>query len=318
MNTLSTLIGSNYETSFITYGRQYKVMVQALPQYRALPEDIMKLYVKNDHDEMVPFSAFMKMEKVYGLSEITRHNMYNAAEISGTSAPGFSSGAAIKAVQEVAQKTLPRGFGIDWAGISADEVARGNEAIFIFLICLGFVYLILAGQYESFILPLAVILSLPAGIFGTFVLLKVVGLENNIYAQVAMVMLIGLLGKNAVLIVEFAVQRHRAGETVLKAALQGAAIRFRPILMTSFAFIAGLIPLVFAHGPGALGNRTIGTAALGGMLFGTVFGVLIIPPLYYVFGKIAERVQLVKYEDENPLTEEIDHHIEKEEIDHYV
>jgi hydrophobic/amphiphilic exporter-1 (mainly G- bacteria), HAE1 family len=318
MNTLSTLIGSNYETSFIKYGRQYKVMVQALPQYRALPEDILKLYVKNDHDEMVPFSAFMKMEKVYGLSEITRHNMYNSSEISGASAPGYSSGSAIEAVTEVAKKTLPRGFGIDWAGISADEVARGNEAIYIFLICLVFVYLLLAAQYESFILPLAVILSLPAGVFGSFLLLKIMGLENNIYAQVALVMLVGLLGKNAVLIVEFAVQRHRSGETVLKAAMQGAALRFRPILMTSLAFIAGLVPLVFASGPGAIGNRTIGAASAGGMILGTVFGVLLIPGLYYVFGKISERRILVKDENENPLTEEIDHHTEREKIEHYV
>ncbi|MEO5995159.1 MAG: efflux RND transporter permease subunit [Chitinophagaceae bacterium] len=310
MNTLSTLIGSNYETSFIKYDRQYKVMVQALPQYRALPEDVLKLYVKNDRDEMVPFSAFMKMEKVYGLSEITRHNLYNSAEISGASGAGFSSGAAINAITEVAKKTLPRGFGIDWAGISADEVARGNEAIFIFLICLGFVYLLLAAQYESFLLPFPVILSLPAGIFGAFLLLKIMGLENNIYAQVAMVMLIGLLGKNAVLIVEFAVQRHRSGDTVLNAAIEGAAVRFRPILMTSFAFIAGLIPLVAASGPGALGNRTIGTAALGGMVFGTVFGVIIIPGLYCIFGNMSEKNILVTNENENPLTEEIDHHTE--------
>lgn len=309
MNTLSTLVGSNYEISFIKFGRPYKVMVQAAPQYRALPDDILKLYVKNNKEEMVPFSAFMKMEKVYGLSEITRHNMYNASEISGAAAPGYSSGDAIKAINEVAAKTLPRGFGIDWAGISKDEVAQGNQAIYIFLICLGFVYLVLAAQYESFILPLAVILSLPTGIFGAFLLLKCMGLENNIYAQVAMVMLIGLLGKNAVLIVEFAVQKHRQGYSVLKAAMEGSRVRFRPILMTSFAFIAGLIPLVFAHGPGALGNRTIGTAAAGGMLFGTIFGVLIIPGLYYIFGKIAERRMLARHEEENPLTEEIDHNV---------
>jgi HAE1 family hydrophobic/amphiphilic exporter-1 len=309
MNTLSTLVGSNYETNFIKYDRQYKVMVQALPQYRALPEDILKLYVKNSREEMVPFSAFMKMEKVYGLSEITRHNMYNASEISGSSAPGYSSGAAINAINEVAEKTLPRGFSIDWAGISKDEVSRGNEAIYIFLICLGFVYLILAAQYESFILPLSVILSLPCGIFGAFLLLKICGLENNIYAQVAFVMLIGLLGKNAVLIVEFAVQKHRAGATVLEAAMEGAVVRFRPILMTSFAFIAGLIPLVFASGPGKIGNRTIGSAAAGGMLLGTICGVLIIPGLYYIFARIAEKHKLVKNEEENPLTEEIDHNV---------
>lgn len=308
-NTLSTLIGSNYEISFIKYGIQYKVMVQASPEYRALPEDIMKLYVKNNRDEMVPFSAFMKMNKVYGLSEITRHNMYNASEISGQSAPGYSSGESIKAIQEVAEKALPRGYGIDWAGISKDEVGRGNEAIYIFLICLGFVYLILAAQYESFILPFIVILSLVAGIFGAFLFLKLFGLENNIYAQVAMVMLIGLLGKNAVLIVEFAVQRHRAGDTVLQAAIEGSALRFRPILMTSFAFIAGLIPLVMASGPGKIGNRTIGSAAAGGMLIGTIFGVLLIPGLYYIFGLLSEKTKFVKNEEENPLTEEIDHNV---------
>lgn len=306
MNTLSTLIGSNYEISFIKFGFNYKVIVQAAPEYRALPEDILKLYVKNKRDEMIPYSDFMTMEKVYGLSEITRHNMYNSSEISGSAAPGYSSGAAIKVIQEVAAKTLPRGFGIDWAGISADEVAQGNQAIYIFLICLGFVYLILAAQYESFVLPLSVILSLPAGIFGAFLLLKLTGLQNNIYAQVAMVMLIGLLGKNAVLIVEFAVQRHRAGKTVLEAAMEGSKARFRPILMTSFAFIAGLIPLVFASGPGRVGNRTIGTAAAGGMLMGTIFGVFIIPGLYYVFAKISEKHVAPPDEDENPLTEEID------------
>ncbi|MGX5687284.1 efflux RND transporter permease subunit [Chryseobacterium cucumeris] len=305
MDNLSTLIGSNYETSFIRFDRPYKVIVQAGPQYRALPTDLLKLYVKNDKDQMVPYSDFMRLEKVYGLSEITRHNMYNSAEVSGTPAPGYSSGQAIKAIQEVADKTLPRGFGIDWAGISKDEVSRGNEAIFIFLVCLGFVYLILSAQYESFILPLPVILSLPTGIFGAFLCLKLLGLENNIYAQVAMVMLIGLLGKNAVLIVEFAVQKKaEEGIPVAKAAIEGAAIRFRPILMTSFAFIAGLIPLVIATGPGAIGNRTIGTAAAGGMLIGTIFGLMIIPGLYYIFGTIADKSRLARYEEENPLTEQ--------------
>ncbi len=306
MNTLSTLVGSNYEISFIKYGYNYKVIVQAAPEYRALPEDILKLYVKNSREEMVPFSAFMKLEKVYGLSEITRHNMYTSTEISGAAAEGFSSGTAIKVIQEVAASKLPRGYDIDWAGISADEVSQGNQAIWIFLICLGFVYLVLAAQYESFILPFSVILSLPAGIFGAFLLLSLTGLENNIYAQVAMVMLIGLLGKNAVLIVEFAIQRHAAGKTVLEAAIEGAKTRFRPILMTSFAFIAGLLPLVFATGPGKIGNRTIGTAAVGGMLIGTICGVFVIPGLYYIFGKIAEKYTYVKNQSENPLTEEFD------------
>ncbi len=305
-NTLSTLVGSNYETSFIKYDRQYKVMVQALPEYREMPDDLLKLYVKNDREEMVPFAAFMKMDKVYGLSEITRHNMYNSSEVSGGAAPGYSSGTAIATIMEVAKAKLPKGFGIDWAGISKDEVAQGNQAIYVFLICLAFVYLLLAAQYESFILPFPVILSLPTGIFGAFLLLSILKLENNIYAQVAMVMLIGLLGKNAVLIVEFAVQKHRAGSSVFQAAIEGAAVRLRPILMTSFAFIAGLIPLVVATGPGAIGNRTIGGAAAGGMLFGTVFGVLLIPGLYYIFARISERKELIDNQSENPLTEEIE------------
>ena len=303
MNTLSTLIGSNYETSFIKFDRQYKVMVQALPQYRATPDDLLKLYCKNDRDEMVPFAAFMKIDKVYGLSEITRHNLFNASEISGSPANGFSSGTALKVVQEVAKAKLPKGFGIEWAGISIDESRQGNQALYAFLISLIFVYLVLSAQYESFVLPLPILLSLPIGIFGAFFLLSVLGLENNIYAQIAMVMLIGILGKNAVLIVEFAVQRHQAGNTVFQSAIDGAAARLRPILMTSFAFIAGLIPLVFASGPGAIGNRTIGSAAAGGMLFGTIFGVLIIPGLYYIFASFGEKNMLVEGEKEETLSE---------------
>jgi HAE1 family hydrophobic/amphiphilic exporter-1 len=305
MTNLATLIGSEFETKFIKYDRQYKVMVQASPEYRALPQDVLNLYVKNNRDEMVPYSAFMKIDKVYGLSEITRYNMSNSSEISGNPAPGYSSGSAITAVIDVAKNKLPRGFAIDWAGISKDEVGRGNEAIYIFLICLAFVYLLLAAQYESFILPFPIILSLPTGIFGAFFFLKLFGLENNIYAQVSIVMLIGLLAKNAVLIVEFAVQKHKAGATVFQAAVAGAVVRLRPILMTSFAFIAGLIPLLFATGPGAIGNRTIGAAAAGGMLFGTIFGVLIIPGLYYIFARISEKNDLVEGEEENPITEEI-------------
>ena len=306
LNNLSTFIGSDYETSFIKYDRQYKVMVQALPQYREQPQDLLKFYAKNEDGEMVPYSAFMKMEKVFGLSEITRHNLYNSSEISGGPASGYSSGTALKAVEEVAKNKLPKGFGIEWAGISIDEVRQGNQAIYIFIISLIFVYLVLSAQYESFVLPLPIILSLPVGIFGAFFLLKMFGLENNIYAQIAMVMLIGILGKNAVLIVEFAVQRHRAGSTVLQAAIDGATARLRPILMTSFAFIAGLIPLVFATGPGAIGNRTIGSAAAGGMLFGTIFGVLVVPGLYYIFAKISERfTPIVEKEEDEPLTDEL-------------
>ncbi|PSK91176.1 efflux RND transporter permease subunit [Taibaiella chishuiensis] len=305
MNNLSILIGSTYEQGFIRFGNFFKVYVQAAPEYRALPDDLLKLYVKNNRDEMVPYSAFMKIKKKQGLNEITRFNMYTASAINGAPAIGYSSGEAIKVIQEVAKSTLPRGYGIDWLGLSKDEAERGNEALYIFLIVLAFVYFVLAAQYESFIIPLAVILSLPVGVFGAFMLLKMMGLSNDIYAQVGLVMLVGLLGKNAVLIVEFAVQKHQQGSTILEAAIEGAKIRFRPILMTSFAFIAGLIPLLFATGPGALGNRTIGASSAGGMLLGTLFGVIVVPGLYYIFANLAEGRQLIRDEDEVPLTEDL-------------
>lgn len=307
MDNLSILIGSTYELGFIRFGNAFKVYVQASPEYRQLPEDVLKLYIKNDRGEMVPYSAFMTMKKSQGLNEITRYNMYTSSAINGAPAAGYSSGEAIKAIQEVAEKTLPRGYGIDWLGLSKDEVGRGNEALYIFLIVLAFVYLVLAAQYESFILPLAVVLSLPVGVFGALLLLKVMGLSNDIYAQVGLVMLVGLLGKNAVLIVEFAVQKRQEGYTILDAAIEGARVRFRPILMTSFAFIAGLIPLLFATGPGAIGNRTIGSSSAGGMLLGTVFGVIIVPGLYYVFASIADGRKMIRDEDEVPLTEDFVH-----------
>ncbi|AHJ97379.1 efflux RND transporter permease subunit [Hymenobacter swuensis] len=314
MNTLSIMVGSTYELGFIKYQRFFKVFVQASPEYRRLPKDILDMWVKNDKGEMVPMSAFMKIVKGQGANEINRYNMYPTASIRGDAAQGYSSGEAIKAVQEVAAKTLPRGYDIDWGGLSKDEVGRGNEAIYIFLVVIVFVYLVLAAQYESFLLPLSVILSLPAGIFGSFLLIKTMGLANNIYAQVGLVMLVGLLGKNAVLIVEFAVQKHEEGMTVREAAIEGAKVRFRPILMTSFAFIAGLIPLVIAHGAGAIGNRTIGTAALGGMLFGTVFGVILVPGLYYIFGTLSAGRKLIQDENENPLSEFEPHVLVDEEI----
>jgi HAE1 family hydrophobic/amphiphilic exporter-1 len=304
MDNLSIMIGSTYELGFVRFGNFFKVYVQAAPEYRQLPEDVLKLYIKNSRDEMVPYSSFMKIKKTQGLNEITRYNMYTSSAINGAPAKGYSSGEVLKIIQEVADKTLPRGYGIDWLGLSKDEATRGNEALYIFLIVLLFVYLVLAAQYESFILPFAVILSLPVGIFGALLLLKVMGLANDIYAQVGLVMLVGLLGKNAVLIVEFAVQKRQQGATILEAAIEGAKVRFRPILMTSFAFVAGLIPLVFATGPGALGNRTIGSSSMGGMLLGTIFGVLVIPGLYYVFGSMADGRHMIRDEDENPLTED--------------
>jgi len=304
MRSLQTLLGSEYATNFIRFGQMYKVMVQASPEYRAKPEDILSLYVKSDKNEMVPVSSFLTLEKVFGVDQITRFNMYLSAEVTGEPAAGYSSGSTIAAVRQTASEKLPRGYDIEWAGISRDEVNTGPEAVFIFLICLLFVYLVLSAQYESFLLPLPVILSLPAGLFGAFFLLTLMGLENNIYAQVALIMLVGLLGKNAILIVEFAALRHREGKTALEAALEAGKERLRPILMTSFAFIAGLLPLVLASGAGAVGNQTIGAAALGGMLFGTLLGVVLIPGLYVVFATLDKSLS-PRSLSEAPYTETI-------------
>ena len=321
LDNLNIQIGSTYEQGFILFNQFYKVYVQALPEFRRLPKDLKDMFVKSEREievknektgkmekvrvegEMVPYSSFMELKKKQGLNEITRYNLYPSATIQGAPAPGYSSGQAIKAIQEVAAETLPRGYGIDWAGLSYDESKKGNEAIYIFLVVIAFVYLVLVGQYESFILPLAVILSLPIGVFGSFFCLQAMGLANDVYAQIGLIMLVGLLGKNAILIVEFAVQRRQEGLSLKDAAIEGGKLRFRPIQMTSFAFIAGLLPLVLATGAGAIGNRTIGTTGAGGMLVGTVVGVLIIPGLYYLFGRIADGRKLLQDEVDGPLSE---------------
>ena len=309
MDNLNILIGSTYEQGFIKFNQFFKVYVQSDPKFRRLPSDLLNLFVKNDQGEMVPYSAFMKLKKGQGPNEITRFNLYNSAAIQGLPAKGYTTAEAIQAIREVS-KTLPKGYDIAFEGLSYDESIRGNEALYVFLIVLLFVYFVLAAQYESFIIPLAVVLSLPVGVFGSFLMLKLMGLENNIYAQIGLIMLVGLLGKNAVLIVEFAVQKRQQGETILNAAIEGARVRFRPILMTSFAFVAGLIPLIIATGAGAIGNRTIGSSALGGMLFGTIFGVIVIPGLYFIFGSLADGRHLIKHEDDDSLTENLVHQLD--------
>ncbi|MCU0437577.1 MAG: efflux RND transporter permease subunit [Raineya sp.] len=291
MENLQVLIGSYYTSNFIRFGQMYKVMLQAAPEHRVKPEDILKMQVKNKDGEMVPYSTFVRLERIYGAEQITRYNMYLSALINGEAAEGYSSGEVIKIVEEVAEKTLPKGYVIDWSGITREEILSGNQTFYVFIICLIFVYLLLSAQYESFALPMAVLLSLPVGIFGSYLFLQITGLQNNIYAQVALVMLIGLLGKNAILIVEVAMQRQQEGVHVIEAVVQGAASRLRPILMTSFAFIAGLIPLCIASGAGALGNRSIGTAAVGGMFVGTMIGLFLIPTLYVIFASIGQKKQ---------------------------
>lgn len=280
LSTLQTLLGSEYATNFIRFGQMYKVMVQAPPEYRATPEQILNLRVRSSSGALVPLSAFMSLEKSYGVDSLTRYNMYPSAELNGEGKLGTSSGDVLRAVQETARNKLPRGWTIDWAGISRDEVKAGNQGLIVALLALLFVWLVLAAQYESFVLPAAVILSLPPGLFGAFGLVHWLGLENNIYTHIALVVLIGLLGKNAILIVEYAELKFAEGRTPLEAVVHAARLRLRPILMTSLAFIAGLIPLMLATGAGAVANRTIGAATVGGMAIGTIFGIVVVPGVY--------------------------------------
>lgn len=291
LESLQSYVGSFYSLNFIRFGQMYKVMLQASPEYRMEPKDIYSLYAKNRNGEMVPYSNFLTMERVFGPNQITRYNMFTSSLITGDAAPGVSSGEAIAAVEEIAADILPRGYALEWSGVSREEKESGGQTILIFGICLLFVYLLLAAQYESLLLPFPVILSLPAGVFGAYFVLQLAGLDNNIYAQVALVMLIGLLGKNAILIIEMANQFRKQGMSIIEAAMQGAGSRLRPILMTSFAFICGLIPLMMASGAGALGNRSIGTAAAGGMLIGTMVGIFLVPGLYVVFESLATRLK---------------------------
>ncbi|HEY6879254.1 MAG TPA: efflux RND transporter permease subunit [Polyangiales bacterium] len=307
MDNLSIVVGSTWEQGFVRFGQFYKVYVQSKPEFRRFPKDLENFFVKNDKGDMVPYSAFMKLRKLQGLNEITRYNLYPTAPIQGDSAPGYSSGQAIQAIKEVAAATLPRNFELGWAGLSYDEALAGNDAIYIFLVVVLFVYLVLVGQYESFIIPLGVLISLPIGIFGSYLFLRAMGLSNDVYAQIGLVMLVGLLGKNAILIIEFAVQRRQEGLSIVEAGIEGARLRFRPILMTSFAFIVGLVPLVRATGAGAIGNKTIGSTGVGGMLMGTLIGVFVIPGLYYIVAKIADGKSLIRDEHNEPLSELLSH-----------
>src|SRR5690606_24663775 len=252
--------------------------------------DLNAIFVRNSQGEMAPITEFVTLKRVYGPQAVTRFNLFNSANVNGASAPGYSSGDAIRAVQEVSATALPNNYSVDFSGLTREEIAAGNQTIFIIILSVLFVYFILAGQYESYLLPFSVLLSLPVGIMGAYLTTKLAGLEVNIYFQIALIMLIGLLAKNAILIVEFAIQRRRAGFTIVEAAFDGAKVRLRPILMTSFAFIIGLLPLVFANGTGAVGNRSIGTGAVGGLLIGTIVGVFVIPILYIPFEWLQEKI----------------------------
>lgn len=289
-STLQGYIGGIYAADFSRFGKQYRVYVQAMPDDRASIANLNALFVRNAAGVMAPITEFVQLERVYGPQSVTRFNLFNSAGVNGAAAPGYSSGDAIAAVQELGRRALPANYSIAFSGLTREEIAAGSQTVFIIILSILFVYFILAAQYESYLIPLAVLFSLPVGIMGAYVTTKVAGLQVNIYFQIALVMLLGLLAKNAILIVEFAMQRRKAGMGIAEAAFEGAKVRLRPILMTSFAFIVGLLPLVFASGIGAAGNRSIGTGAVGGLLIGTILGVFIIPILYILFQWLQEKV----------------------------
>jgi hydrophobic/amphiphilic exporter-1 (mainly G- bacteria), HAE1 family len=290
LNTMQGYYGSIYASNFNEFGKQYRVMIQADAAYRSDVQSLDKILVRTGNNVMAPITEFVSLKRVYGPEFINRFNLFTSIAVSGAPKPGYSSGDAIKAIQEVAAKTLPVGYGYEFSGLSREELSSGNQTLLIFVLCLVFVYFLLSAQYESYILPFAVILSLSIGLAGAFLFANIFGVQNNIYLQITLIMLIGLLAKNAILIVEFALAKRRAGETIVQAAIDGAVVRLRPILMTSFAFIFGIMPLMVSSGAGAEGNRSIGTGAVGGMFIGTIFGVFVIPVLFIIFQSIQERI----------------------------
>ncbi|HUH18189.1 efflux RND transporter permease subunit [Albibacterium sp.] len=290
LGTMQGYYGGSYASNFNQFGKQYRVMYQAEPEYRANPEGLNAIFVRNKNGDMAPISSFITLNKVYGPQSISRFNLYTAIRIQGSPNPGYSSGDAIKAIEEVAATSLPVGYAFEFSGLTREEISAGSQTLFIFLLVIVFVYLLLSAQYESYILPFAVLLSLPMGLAGTYIFANMFGVTDNIYLQISLIMLVGLLSKNAILIVEFSIARRRNGMPIVQAALEGAQARLRPILMTSFAFIFGLVPLALSGGAGAVGNRAIGTGAIGGMLIGTIFGVFVIPALFVIFQGLQERI----------------------------
>ena len=291
LNAMQVFYGSSYASNYTQFGQQYQVIIQADSSYRGAPSDLNKIYVRGTDSAMVPITEFITLKRVYGPETVSRFDMFNSMSVSGSPNSGYSTGQALLAIQQTATEKLPASYGFEYSGISREEQAAGSQTVYIFLLCLSFVFLLLSAQYESYLLPFAVLLSLPVGLSGIFVFAKLFGEDNNIYMQISMIMLIGLLSKNAILIVEFAVGRRAKGMGLLEAAIEGGKARLRPILMTSFAFVFGLLPLVFASGVGANGDRSIGTGAIGGMLFGTCLGVFVIPPLFVIFQGLQEKLR---------------------------
>jgi HAE1 family hydrophobic/amphiphilic exporter-1 len=301
LSTLQGYYGGMYASNFNAYGKLYRVMIQGTPETRMTSESLKSVYVRTPKG-MSPVEEFCRMERVYGPSNINRFNLFTSINITGTVADGYSTGEAIKAAQEVAAEVLPTGYSYDYQGLTREEAKASNTTGIIFLLCFIFIYLILSAQYESYILPLAVVLSVPFGLAGCFGFTTLFGHANDIYMQISLIMLIGLLAKNAILIVEFALERRRTGMAISWAAVLGASARLRPILMTSLAMVIGLLPMMFASGVGKNGNQTLGAAAVGGMLFGTLFQIVVVPGLFVIFQSLQEKFSPMKFEgdEENP------------------
>lgn len=297
LTTLQGYYGGLYSSNFNRFGKLYRVMIQADPQSRISPETLNSIKVRNGN-EMAPITQFVTLKKIYGPDNITRFNMYTSMKVNGSPVPGVSSGDANKVIEEVAAETLPVGYGYEFSGITREEQSTGtNTTVIIFALCFVFVYLLLSAQYESYILPLAVILSIPFGLAGSFIFARMMSVENNIYLQIALIMLVGLLAKNAILIVEFALDRRKTGMSIVDSAIQGAAARLRPILMTSLAMVIGLLPMMFAHGVGANGNSTLGAGAVGGMFIGMICQIFIVPALFVIFEIIQEKFKPIEWHD---------------------
>ena len=297
LQTLQAYYGGMYVSNFNKFGKLYRVMMQASPEARVSPETLKQVKVRNGA-EMAPIDNFVKLSRVYGPDVINRFNMFTTISVTGSPAPGVSSGQAIAAIEEVAAQTLPVGFGYEYSGLTREEATNSSSSTaYIFGLVLLFVYLLLSAQYESYIIPFAVILSVPFGLMGTFIFAKMMGIDNNIYLQIALIMLIGLLAKNAILIVEFALERRRTGVSIVNAAILGSKARLRPILMTSLAMIIGLLPLMFATGAGANGYNALGTGAIGGMLIGMILQVLVVPGMFVAFEIIQEKIKPYEWKD---------------------
>lgn len=313
LNTMQGYFGGVYASNFNQFGKQYRVMYQAEPAFRANPESLNNIYVRNANGTMAPITGFITLEKVYGPQSISRFNLFTAIAVTGAPNPGYSSGDAIKAIEEVAATTLPVGYGYEFSGLTREELSASGQTVFIFLLIIVFIYFLLSAQYESYLLPFSILLPLPIGLSGAFLFARIFGISNNIYLQITLIMLVGLLAKNAILIVEFALDRRRKGMPIIQSAIAGAEARLRPILMTSFAFIFGIMPLMFSAGAGANGNRSIGTGAVGGMFIGTLIGVFVIPTLFIVFQSLQEKISgppkkaVIK---DNNLPSEIEEHPE--------